>query len=119
MIASLLVLAILSRENRPLSELIGEIKRYYYSGEINFRTEAKDRIIEEILAEYAGRPEARLTDIDGIRLDFPNWWFNVRKSNTEPYLRLVAEAETAGELDRLIGELKARIRKADPQAEQE
>jgi phosphomannomutase len=46
---------------------------HYYSGEINFKVEDKDRIIEAILAEYRALPDAKLTDIDGIRLDYPTW----------------------------------------------
>jgi phosphomannomutase len=119
MIAALLVLSILSRERSSLSELINGIKRYHFSGELNFKTEAKDRIIEKILDEYRARPGAKLTDIDGIRIDFPEWWFNLRKSNTEPYLRLVAEARTKEQLDERTAELIAAIKAVDPEIEQE
>jgi len=119
MISALLVLAILSRERRSFSELIGEIVKYHYSGEINFKTEAKDHIIDALLCEYGDRPGATLTDIDGIRLDFPDWWFNLRKSNTEPYLRLVVEASSAQALTKRIAELKSRFRKLDPELEEE
>jgi len=119
MIAALLVLAILSRQRRPVSELIGDIVKYHYSGEINFQTEAKDRIIAAVLAEYGVRPGAKLTDIDGIRLDFPDWWFNLRKSNTEPYLRLVVEAGSSAELAGRTAELKSRFRELDPEIAEE
>jgi len=119
MIAALLVLSVLSREKTRLSELIGRIKRYHFSGELNFRTESKDRIIETLLGEYGRRPEAVLTDIDGIRIDYPQWWFNLRKSNTEPYLRLVVEARSAEELAVRTGELIGAIRALDPEVEQE
>jgi phosphomannomutase len=119
MISALLVLAILSRERRSFSELIREIVKYHYSGEINFKTEAKDHIIDALLSEYGDRPGATLTDIDGIRLDFPDWWFNLRKSNTEPYLRLVVEANSARALTERIAELKSRFRKLDPELEEE
>jgi phosphomannomutase len=119
MISALLVLAILSRERRSFSELIGEIVKYHYSGEINFKTEAKDHIIDALLCEYGDRPGATLTDIDGIRLDFPDWWFNLRKSNTEPYLRLVVEASSAQALTERIAELKSRFRKLDPELKEE
>ncbi|MBN1834203.1 MAG: phosphomannomutase/phosphoglucomutase [Spirochaetales bacterium] len=119
MIAALLLLSVLSREQVPLSQLVGRVKRYHYSGELNFKTDAKDRIIERILAEYGARPQARVTDIDGIRIDYPEWWFNLRKSNTEPYLRLVAEARTASQLEARLTELIAALRTLDPQVEQE
>jgi phosphomannomutase len=119
MIAALLVLAILSREKRSFSELIAEIARYHYSGEINFKTEAKDRVIQSILKEYGSRPGVKCTDIDGIRLDYPDWWFNLRKSNTEPYLRLVVEASSAKQLSARTGELRKRFQELDPQLEEE
>ena len=119
MIAALLVLAILSKAERSFSELVAEIIKYYYSGEINFRTEAKDRIIQAILSEYGALPGARLTDIDGIRLDFSDWWFNLRKSNTEPYLRMVVEASSAEALAERTGQLKSRFRDLDPELEEE
>ena len=119
MIAALLVLAILSREKGSFSELIAGIVKYHYSGEINFKTDAKDRIIKAVLSEYRNQPGARLTDIDGIRLDFPDWWFNLRKSNTEPYLRLVVEAGSAQALAERSGQLKSRFRMLDPEIEEE
>jgi phosphomannomutase len=119
MIAALLVLGILSKVERSFSELVSEIAKYYYSGEINFKTEAKDRIIQAIQSEYGAQPGAQLTDIDGIRLDFPDWWFNLRKSNTEPYLRLVVEATSAGELAGRTNQLKSRFRELDPELEEE
>ena len=110
MIAALIVLSVLSGEKVPLSRLIKRIKKYHFSGEINFHVRDKDRLIHSILADYR---DGSLTDIDGIRLDFPGWWFNLRKSNTEPYLRLVVEAETKKELKSRTGELTARIEALD------
>jgi phosphomannomutase len=118
-IAVLLVLAILSREDRSFSDLISNIRKYHFSGEINFKTEAKDRIIDNILADYSAWPDAKVTDIDGIRLDFTDWWFNLRKSNTEPYLRLVVEAETETACRQRVDELKGRMRALDPALEEE
>jgi len=119
MITVLLVLTILSKENKPLSELINGISKYHFSGEINFKTEKKDTIIETILAEYSALPDAKVTDIDGIRLDYPDWWFNLRKSNTEPYLRLVAEAETVAALQDHTERIRRRLKELDPEVEQE
>jgi phosphomannomutase len=118
-IAALLVLSILSREKVPFSALVSRIARYHFSGEINFRVTDKDKIIAAVLAEYQARPGAELTDIDGIRLDYPDWWFNLRKSNTEPYLRLVLETETKGTLAARTAELIARIKAVDPGATRE
>jgi phosphomannomutase len=119
LITALIVLAILSREKATFSGLIARIARYHFSGEINFRVADKDGIIAALLAQYRDLPGAGLTDIDGIRLDYPDWWFNLRKSNTEPYLRLVLEAETEEALAEKTAELIARIRAVDPQAVRE
>ncbi len=110
MIASLLALSVLSVEKVPFSELIRSIKKYYFSGEINFQVNKKDLIINQVMADYK---HGRLTDIDGIRVDFPTWWFNIRKSNTEPYLRLVVEAETSQELKHKTAELTDKIKELD------
>jgi len=117
-IAALLVMAILSNIKRPVSEVIAEIINYHYSGEMNFKTDAKDDIIEAVLSEYLARPGAKLTDIDGIRLDYSDWWFNLRKSNTEPYLRLVVEASSSEQLAEHIDQLKSRFRELDPVIEE-
>ena len=119
MIAALLVMGILSKIKRSFSELVSQIVKYHYSGEINFKTEAKDRIIQAIQSEYGARPGAQLTDIDGIRLDYPDWWFNLRKSNTEPYLRLVVEASSADQLAERTDQLKNRFLELDPELEEE
>ena len=62
--------------------------------------------VQRIRAEYAG---GALTDIDGIRIDYPDWWFNLRVSNTEPLLRLVIEAATEQGLEQKTAELRRRI----------
>jgi phosphomannomutase len=116
LMAALLVLGILSRERRPLSELIAGIRRYHGSGEINFRVEEPDRIIAGVREAYRG---GKLSELDGIRIDFPSWWLNLRKSNTEPLLRLVLEAATAQELAQRTSELKERIRALDPSTSEE
>ncbi len=106
MIAALIVLSTLSKEGVPLSRLMQRINRYHFSGEINFTVSDKDPIIARVKQDYAG---GRLETIDGIRIDFDSWWFSLRKSNTEPYLRLVLEADTAEELSRRTGELRSRV----------
>lgn len=81
------------REGIPFSKLIEPISPYFNSGEINLRVgdaaKAVGAIEKELLA--IEKPSRRL-DFDGIRLDYPDWWISVRKSNTEPYLRIIAEA---------------------------
>ena len=111
LMAALLVLGILAREGRPLSELIGRIRRYHSSGEINFRVGDKDRIIAHVREAYR---DGSRNDLDGIRLEYPSWWFNLRKSNTEPLLRLVVEASSPQELRERTAELKTLFRSLDP-----
>jgi phosphomannomutase len=111
LMAALLMLCVLTREGRPMSELVAGVRRYHSSGEINFRVADKDRIIARVRERYR---DGRLNELDGIRLDYPSWWFNLRKSNTEPLLRLVVEAGSGRELSERLEELKALFRALDP-----
>ena len=82
----------LKKEGRKLSDLLSEIVTYANSRETNFKLENKDGAIKALYEKYA--PNAlRVMDFDGYRIEYSDWWFNVRKSNTEPYLRIVAEAK--------------------------
>ena len=65
--------------------------------------------IAALYDKYSKLNPTRILDFDGYRIEFPTWWFNVRKSNTEPYLRIVSEAKTKEELDEKLAELKAII----------
>jgi phosphomannomutase len=85
------LLSVLSEQPGPLSALIDPLKRYTQSGEINFQVEDKDGKIRELAEQYK---KAQVDYLDGITIDFGDWWFNVRKSNTEPMLRLNLEAKT-------------------------
>jgi phosphomannomutase len=94
-------------QGRNLSELIEEIVKYAYSGEINFRIENKLEAMEKLKSEFCNREQSTaLYDFDGYRVEFEQWWFNVRPSNTEPYLRLVVEAETTDMLSEKLEEIK-------------
>jgi phosphomannomutase len=107
MIAALVVLEVLAADGRPFSRLIADIRKYAFSGEMNFTVPNGPQIVRRVQSDYAG---GKLTDIDGIRVDFPDWWFNLRVSNTEPLLRLVVEAATEEGLrekkDELIGKIR-------------
>ena len=85
------LLSIVCNSDKPLSEILQPLKRYYASGEINFEVEDKDAKIKE-LAEIFN--EADVSFLDGITVRCNGWWFNVRKSNTEPLLRLNLEADS-------------------------
>ncbi|HSN57345.1 MAG TPA: phosphomannomutase/phosphoglucomutase [Candidatus Sulfomarinibacteraceae bacterium] len=81
----------LRETGRPLSELIAPLKRYHATGEINFQVEDKEGMIRHLAEVFAG---GEIDYLDGITVQFDDWWFNVRPSNTEPYLRLVLEARS-------------------------
>jgi len=89
-IAMLEVLTVLSASGKTISELVAPLKRTQRSGEINFRVESTDAKIRELAAAFA---DAEIDYLDGITIQYPEWWCNVRPSNTEPLLRLNLEAE--------------------------
>src|SRR5439155_14681004 len=85
------VLSVLSAQDKPMSQLIAQYHRYAQSGEINFQVEDKDAKIQDLAAAYK---QGQIDHLDGITVDLGEWWFNVRKSNTEPLLRLNLEAKS-------------------------
>lgn len=91
MLTMVTVMNIIDAANKPLSELIAPYKVYAPSGEINFKTDQADTFLEQAHKQFPGGD--KLT-IDGVRLDYADWWFSLRKSNTEPLLRLVVEGDT-------------------------
>ncbi len=103
-IAMVELLNLISAEDKPVSEIIRPLKRYYATGEINFEVEDKDAKLEEIAEAFADGTTSR---IDGITVEYQDWWFNVRKSNTEPLVRLNLEARTP----ELRDQAKARLMK--------
>ena len=112
LLASLIVLqtvAELKRQGKTLGQLVDEIVAYANSGEINFKLEQKDEAINALYKKYSALNPTKIMDFDGYRIEFPTWWFSVRKSNTEPYLRIVAEAKTEKELEERLADLKAII----------
>ncbi len=113
--ASLLVLRLVNRfkkEGKSLSQIINEIRKYANSGEMNFRIEKKkeamDAVKDAVLKNE--KPDA-FYDFDGYRIEFPDWWFNIRPSNTEPYLRLLVEAKTNALLEEKVSFIKKIINK--------
>lgn len=93
LIAAVLVLEHLSIEDAPLSSVLDPFRRYFDSGEINSRVLDQAGRIEEIASAFA---DGRQDRVDGLTVEFDDWWFNVRPSNTEPLLRLNVEARTEG-----------------------
>ena len=106
LIASLLVLAEMSRAGTPLSTLRAPFERYASSGEINTAVDDPAAVIELVAAAFPGLPQDRL---DGLTVDCGDWWFNLRPSNTEPLLRLNLEAADRDSCDQHVAELLALI----------
>jgi len=101
-IAMIEMLNILSRERKPMSAVLAPLKRYCATGEINFDTDDKAAKIAELAEAFRdGRPDT----LDGLTVEYDDWWFNVRPSNTEPKLRLNLEANTL----ELMQEKKAEV----------
>jgi len=99
LLAALNVLEVLARAGRPLSEVLEPLRsRYWASGEINSEVADKKAAIDAVAATF---PPAGRDWTDGLTVDFDDWWFNVRPSNTEPLLRLNVEAR-----DRAAGEAR-------------
>ena len=109
--ASLIVLGIvadLKREGKTLSSVLKTIKHYENSGEINFRINDKQKAMDDLLNHFSSvEKPLKLYDFDGYRAEFRQWWFNIRPSNTEPFLRFLCEASSAELLEEKVTEVRA------------
>ena len=113
LLAASIVLRLLAEfksQGRTMSSIIKEISPYYNSGEINFKLNRKQEAMDAVRDHYANiqQPE-RFLDFDGYRLDYSDWWFNIRPSNTEPYLRFLAEAKSEDKLKEIVQEVSEII----------
>ena len=111
-IAALVVLEAMSVAGAPLSEMRAPFERYADSGEINTEVSSPVAVIDDVADHYAGAG-ADLDRLDGLTVDFGDWWFNLRPSNTEPLLRLNLEAATTEACDAHVAEIRALIARAD------
>lgn len=103
-IAALVVLEQLSVSGKSLSELRAPFERYADSGEINAKVDDTAAMIEKVAQHYADADQDRL---DGLTVDFGDWWFNLRASNTEPLLRLNLEAADRAACEARVAEVQA------------
>ncbi|OIJ63782.1 phosphomannomutase/phosphoglucomutase [Streptomyces mangrovisoli] len=110
MLAALHVLAALGGQDGPLSGLVAQYDRYAGSGEINSTVADQAGRVAAIRAAYEGREGVTLDELDGLTVTSADWWFNVRASNTEPLLRLNAEARDTETMERVRDEALAIIR---------
>lgn len=110
LLASILILNVIAgmkAKGISLSQLIAGIEKYRNSGEINFRLEDKKGAMDAVRDHFMQTEQATAyMDFDGYRVEFPQWWFNIRPSNTEPYLRFICEAVS----DELLDEKVATVR---------
>jgi nucleotide-binding universal stress UspA family protein len=106
--ALLKVLSLLSRERRAFSQLVRPVLRYAGSGEINSEVADAPAKLEELAQTYAA---GKLLRLDGLSVEFGDWWFNVRPSNTEPKLRLVVEARSREHMEIRRDTLLRQIRR--------
>ncbi|CAN5753409.1 phosphomannomutase/phosphoglucomutase [soil metagenome] len=105
-IAMATVLTVLARTGKKLSELVAPLQRYAQSGEINFQIEDKDAALENLKEEMGA--QGAIDELDGVTIDCwakQGWWCNVRKSNTEPLLRLNLEAKDKKTLDAMMAKI--------------
>jgi len=106
-LAAMMLLNLMNATGKKMSELTAELKRYFHSGEINSEVADKDAVMAKLKELYK---DGKLDERDGIRIDFPDWWFNVRASNTEPKLRLNLEANTKEMMEEKRDEVLGVIR---------
>ena len=110
-ITSLIVAEIVSKENRPLSKLLDEFRKYHTIEETNVEVKDKDAKLAEIESIYKNQNPKSITKLDGVSVDFDEWHFNVRPSNTEPLLRLNLEADNEELMNKKKKELIELMRK--------
>jgi phosphomannomutase len=103
MITLVHVINVLNKSQQPISELVKPLRRYYASGEINFAVGEKEEMMKELRRKFS---QGEADDLDGITIQFKDWWFNCRPSNTEPLLRLNVEAKTEELLEKQLTEIK-------------
>ena len=112
MLAALHVLAALGEQERPLSELASAYERYVASGEINSEVADQAAATARVRAAYERLDGVTVDELDGLTVDAPDWWFNLRPSNTEPLLRLNVEAADGATMQRVRDDVLATVRSA-------
>ena len=117
LIALLSVLDALSVENVPLSQALAPLDHRVRSGEINSEVRDVTATEQKVEAHYRDHPGTHLDHLDGLTVNFPDWWFNLRPSNTQPLLRLNIEADTPDLLETKTHEVLKLVRDGEPMYE--
>jgi phosphomannomutase len=100
-------LAFLTKQNKPLSRIVAPLMKYSHSGEINSKVADVKAKVEEIQEHFK---DAKISTLDGVTVEYPDYWFNVRGSNTEPLIRLNLEAKSKELMEQKRDEVLALIR---------
>ncbi len=108
-IATFMVINLLQEKGKTLSELLAPLRRYHASGEINSEVQDKEGVMKKLEGMFKEKAKV-ISHLDGIKLEFDDWWFNVRASNTEPKLRLNLEAKTKDKMEEMRDKILAIIR---------
>ncbi len=98
---------LLCKSTKTAEELVAPLRKYFFSGEINSKVDDVDAILATIKAKYS---DGNMFELDGISVEYDNWWLNVRASNTEPVLRLIVEGKTKEVMEEKRDELLKIIR---------
>ncbi|MFG1974380.1 phosphomannomutase/phosphoglucomutase [Nonomuraea fuscirosea] len=109
LLAAMHVLAALGEQDSPLSQVVGAYSRYHASGEVNSAVSDQAEALRRVREEFAGRGE--FDELDGLTVTGSGWWFNLRASNTEPLLRLNAEAADETKMTAIRDEVLAIVGK--------
>lgn len=106
MLAMAYIIRLLKAQQKPFSEIVRPLLKYPKTPELNYEVADKTTVLAALKERYA---DAKITEIDGIRIEYPTWWASVRASNTEPLLRLNMEADTAELLTEKQAEIEALL----------
>jgi phosphomannomutase len=106
-LAAIMLINAMAESGEKISELILDARRYFHSGEINSEVKDKDAVITKLKKKYS---DGKITKLDGVKIEFSDWWLNVRPSNTEPVLRLNLEANTEKMMEEKRDEVLGIIR---------
>lgn len=106
-LAMIMLANLICAKNQPVSTLVAPLRKYFSSGEVNSKVADVSPILQTIKARYT---DGNMFELDGISVEYPQWWFNIRASNTEPLLRLIVEADTRELMEAKRDELLKIIR---------
>ena len=106
MILFAMMLTVLSATEKRISELVAPLEKYHATGELNFRVSDKTAAMGQVTEHFA---DGEVDELDGVTVQFNDWWLNLRPSNTEPLLRLNLEADTAALRDAKLAEVTALL----------